>query len=100
MLPVPRPRYGVARCTQRETIPNQSSEKGATLPVAHDLVSVGLLRGGVLQRRYFVGEKLDLFADRGIAVEHDHFPTFDAAATAMDAVAGFAQKLLRAHLDI
>ncbi len=48
----------------------------------------------------FVGEKLDLIAERNIPVDDDQLLSFDPAAPAMGAVADFAQKLLHAHMNI
>ena len=46
------------------------------------------------------GEKLDLIANRRIAVEQYDLLTFDPAAPAVRAVPRFTQQFLRAHEDI
>jgi len=48
----------------------------------------------------FACQKLDLIGDARITVEQYNILTFDPAAAALGAVAGFAQKLLGAHLNI
>jgi hypothetical protein len=48
----------------------------------------------------FVGEKFDLIAERNVAIDDDQLLPIDPAATAMGAIAGFAQQLFHAHVNI
>ena len=45
-------------------------------------------------------KKFDLIADPRVAVDQNHILPSETTATASRAVAGFAQKLFRPHLDI